>query len=63
MGEGARVGRASEKPLEEQKVVVAQTRNQGMCRLGEAGRFKTYLGGNISNIALCFKFESPTLLI
>lgn len=52
LGGGVRGSRISQKPLEEQEMVVAWTWDQGTCRVRETGGFKIYLGGNISSTAL-----------
>lgn len=57
LGWGCENRRISKKWLEEQGMVVAWNRDQGACRVRAASGFKTYLGVNILNTILAFKFS------
>lgn len=53
LGGGVGSSRISQKPFEEQEMVVAWTRDQGTCRVRETGGFKIYLGGYLI-MSCCF---------
>lgn len=52
-GGGVGSGGISKRPLEEQEMVRAWSRDLGTCRMREVGGFKTYFGINLNGKSCC----------